>query len=102
MQILSNTVVLDSMLGLSANSPFCILLCYGGSWGSAKCVSSLPAGFLLGDPEEGEGEGKNLPFYLWLAILIDSPPSSNSWPQFSAPVGTYRMRLMVIYTSDRC
>lgn len=87
--------MLVNMQCLSApNSPCCTLLCMASA-GALPAVSSLPAGFLLGYPE-GKREGKDLLSSLLLAILINSAPSSNSWPQFSALVGTHRMRLVVL------
>lgn len=94
--ILSKTFVLVNTLCLSTPiQPLCSAL-YGWSQSSANYVSLFPTSF-LSYPEEGGGEGKDLPSSPLLAILIDSFSRGNSWPQFSAPIGTHRMRLMLLH-----
>lgn len=74
MQILSKMLVLINMLCRSASSSPLYSALNGWSWGSAKHISSLLAGFLLGHPKEGEGEGKDLPSYTFFAVLNYSNP----------------------------
>ena len=74
MQILSKMLVLVNMLCRSAPVHPLYSALNGWSWGFANYISSLPAGFLLGHPKEGEGEGKDLPSSLFFAVLKDSNP----------------------------
>lgn len=74
-------LVLVSMLCLQLLIHFSIFCLYGWSWGSANYMSSLPAGFLLDDPEEGAEQRKNLPSYFLLATL-----RLFSQPKLLAPV----------------
>lgn len=73
--------MLVSMLCLQLLIHFSVFCLYGWSWGSANYMFSLPAGFLLDDPEERAEQRKNLPSYFLLATL-----RLFSQPKLLAPV----------------
>ena len=83
--------MLVSMLCLQLLIHFSVFCLYGWSWGSANYMFSLPAGFLLDDPEERAEQRKNLPSYFLLATL-----RLFSQPKLLAPV---RLFFFFFFTS---